>query len=139
MGLFSSYAHPSVTLATTGVMGLFYVLLTAWVIRWRFLERVAIGLPSNTESNLLRTARVHGNFSEYVPFSLFMMYLLESSGADRRGVATVGALLVVGRALHWKGLLVRRVPNVWRATGVFFTLFPLGGMGVWMLCRELSR
>ena len=48
--------------------------------------------------------RVHANFSEYVPLSLLLIYLVEASGAHPVLVHALGAVLLVARLSHAYGV-----------------------------------
>jgi uncharacterized membrane protein YecN with MAPEG domain len=54
----------------------------------------------------MRAIRAHGNFTEYVPFALFLMLLIELNGAPRMFMHAIGLTLLAGRFLHAYGILV---------------------------------
>jgi uncharacterized membrane protein YecN with MAPEG domain len=81
------------------LLGLFLSLRIAG-LRNKF--KVGIGTGKNTE--LALAVRVHGNFSEHVPFTLLGMALLEGIGGPTIMVHIIGALLILSRVLHAVGL-----------------------------------
>lgn len=53
---------------------------------------------------LLQKIRQHGNFIEWVPFTLLLMVLAEAQGTGAAWLHAAGALLVIGRIAHPFGL-----------------------------------
>ena len=93
---------PVVTLIVAGLHGLLLLALLQPIVRLRRGRKVGIGDGGDRE--LLRRIRVHANFVEYVPMLLVLLGLLELAGLDRRIVTALGAMLLVGRVLHARGL-----------------------------------
>ncbi|MDX2221839.1 MAG: MAPEG family protein [Rhodospirillaceae bacterium] len=119
-----------ITLATAGALGLVYLVLSARVIQGRFQHQVSLGDGGKQE--MLARIRTHGNFSEYVPFVLILLGLLELSGANRTVLAMAGGSLVAFRILHAIGI-PRKAPNPFRFLGVIGTFLLLLGGSVWAL------
>lgn len=91
-----------IVLLYTALLALMFVALSVRTLRMRRRLRIAIG-HGNDES-LLRAARVHANFAEYVPLSLLLIYFVEASGGGRVQVHLLGACLVIGRISHAFGV-----------------------------------
>ena len=84
------------------LLGLAYVLLSIRVIRTRRRNRIALGYGETQE--LVRAARVHGNFAEYVPLSLLLIYFLEISRAPSALIHGLCVVLLVSRGIHAYGV-----------------------------------
>lgn len=93
-------------LVTTAVLASFlalvFIKLSFDVIKLRRKNKVSLGAGGGDE--LDRAIRAHGNFAEYVPLGLFLLGALELNGAPLALVALLGALLVLGRYFHAKGI-----------------------------------
>lgn len=111
-----------------------YMVLSARVIGWRRERRVELGDAGDKQ--LLRRMRVHGNFAEYVPFTLLLMALAETMAPPYILLHIVGLLLIVGRGLHAYGL--SQTPQIlrYRVFGMVLTFFAMGIAG--MICFTLS-
>lgn len=111
-----------------------YLVLSARVIGWRRERRVELGDAGDAQ--LLRRMRVHANFAEYVPLALILMALAETMSPPDVLVHIVGAVLVVGRALHAYGL--SQTPHIlrFRVYGMVLTFFAIGIAA--MICFTLS-
>jgi uncharacterized membrane protein YecN with MAPEG domain len=67
------------------------------------LEKVGIGHGGSHE--LRRAIRAHANFSEYVPFALLMLFLLEMSAMfPPAAIWSLGVALFASRLLHAIGM-----------------------------------
>ena len=70
---------------------------------------------------MLRAMRVHANFAEYVPLSLFLIYLVEASGVNLLIVHALGVALVVARLSHAYGVSQVRENFKFRVFGMAST------------------
>ena len=115
--------HTSIYAALSG-------LLLAWLalqaIKARRANKVKLGDGGNFE--LQSAIRAHGNFSEYMPITLILLFLLEYNGAPTLVIHAVGATFLVGRWIHAQGLLQDNLRK--RVTGMGFTLNILIGLAV---------
>ena len=91
---------PKVTYLYAGILGIFYFLLSANVIRLRTQLKVGIGHDNNPECPLFRAVRIHANFNEFVPFILLLMMMDEMTGRSSMFVHTFGVALIVSRVSH---------------------------------------
>jgi uncharacterized protein len=80
-----------------GLLAVFYVALSAYVIKARFQHKVSLG--DGGVPVLTARIRAHANFAEYVPFALILMLFVEDSGADMF-VHVLGIMLIAGRLFH---------------------------------------
>ena len=84
------------------LFGLLFVFLSIRVIKQRVKNQVAIGDGQHPE--LMRTMRVHGNFAEYVPFALLIMFFLETQTNHSVFIHVLGLALLAGRLIHAYGV-----------------------------------
>jgi uncharacterized membrane protein YecN with MAPEG domain len=113
-----------VTATFASFLALMFIKLSFAVIGFRRKNRVSIGAGGVDE--LERAIRAHGNFAEYVPLGLFLIGALELNGAPQALVAILGALLVLGRYFHAKGINEAPPEFANRVKGMKLTFAALG-------------
>jgi len=85
-----------------GLLGLLAVSLTVSVGRLRMTKKIYLGDGGDPE--MLKAIRAHGNFMEYVPLCLVLIYFV----SDFYGfwpVAIISLALLLSRVLHAGGIL----------------------------------
>ena len=85
-----------------GLLGLLAVSLTASVGRMRMQKKIHLG--DGGDPDMLAAIRAHGNFMEYVPLCLVLIYFV----SDFYGywpTAIMSVVLLLSRVLHAGGLL----------------------------------
>lgn len=118
----------------TACLALFFLVLSFRVIAlrgnpmFRFMKFGYAG-----ELALERAVRAHGNFSEYTPLMLLMVFLLERAGADSLWLHLLAGAFLLGRVLHGIGLGFLEHSPPLRIAGTSLTLFPLLGAAVLLL------
>jgi uncharacterized protein len=85
-----------------GLLGLLAVTLTVSVGRMRMQKKIYLG--DGGDSEMLAAIRAHGNFMEYVPLCLLLIYI-ESDFYSFWYVAVLSLVLLLSRVLHAGGLL----------------------------------
>jgi uncharacterized membrane protein YecN with MAPEG domain len=95
--------HLSITGFYAGILALLFIGLTINVIRLRLKLKVGIG--DGEQPILAKAIRVHGNFAEYVPITLFLLGCYELNGGNVLWLHVLGASLFIGRVLHVIGLI----------------------------------
>lgn len=120
-----------VTYIYIGIMALIFVGLSFNVILRRVKNKTLFG--DSGDQNLLHAVRVHGNFAEYVPFILLMMFLYESTGGSRYLIHTYGILLIASRALHAWGLMYNKVPG--RLAGTVIVMLLMVMLGIMLIVK----
>jgi uncharacterized membrane protein YecN with MAPEG domain len=90
---------PAATVLFASLLTLLYLYLTREVIRRRRAYRVAYGSPED-HPDLQRAIRAHGNFQEYTPLFLIMLYLLETSTGMTWLCYVFGLIFFCGRLSH---------------------------------------
>lgn len=101
------------------ILALIYVGLSLYVVRGRWQHRVALG--HGADSVLERRVRMHGNFAEYVPIALILLFMLDVAKLPPLGIHILGIMLVAGRVLHLSGLHAAPVSKR-RLVGMVLTL-----------------
>ena len=89
---------PTVTLFYAAIIAIWLVVLSARVIVYRRGNRVEIG--SDQSRTLDFRIRAQGNLTEYAPFALLLLAMLELHGLPVWGAHLLGLLLLAGRILH---------------------------------------
>lgn len=108
-----------ITSLYAAILALIYVFLSVRIIGLRRSLRISIGDGNNPM--VTRAIRMHGNFSEYVPLALILMFLIESISDYRRLVEVLGIVLVVGRVSHAYGLRTAEADFRLRVGGMAMT------------------
>jgi hypothetical protein len=91
-----------VTAITASLLVPIYIALAFGVIKKRHQHRVAVGSGNNPD---LETAiRAHGNFGEYVPFTLLLLLIAEINGSPAWLLAVVAIMLIGGRLVHARAI-----------------------------------
>ena len=102
----------------------------AWLalqaIKARRANKIKLGDGGNFE--LQSAIRAHGNFSEYMPITLILLFLLEYNDMSPWVIHAIGIAFLVGRWIHAQGLLKDNLRK--RVTGMGFTLNILIGLAV---------
>lgn len=101
------------------LLGLIFIVLSILTIRQRRKASVALGDAGH--AGLQRAIRVHANFSEYVPISLLLIYLIETTYALPTLVHLLGISLLIGRLSHAYGVSQAKEDFRFRATGILLT------------------
>jgi uncharacterized membrane protein YecN with MAPEG domain len=111
-----------VTLATAGILGLIYVVLSARVVMARRDTKVEIGDGGGKPetAGLQVRVRSHANFAEYVPIALLLLGGCELAGGAHWLMVFLAIMLIAGRILHPLGMS-KPAPNGYRAGGAMLT------------------
>jgi uncharacterized protein len=123
------------TILYASILGLMYLYLSAEVTKLRVKHEVYLGHGKHLD--LLKAIRIHGNFAEYVPFILFLLFLSELLGGRGWLLYTLGGLLVVGRILHIIGLRITDGPSLYRFFGIMLTWSVLLILSIFCLISAL--
>jgi uncharacterized protein len=91
-----------VTPIIASILTMVFLQLSFAVIRLRRKNKVGLGTGGHDE--LERAIRAQGNFAEYVPMALILLFLFEFNGAPLWLVGILGASLIIGRVMHAKGI-----------------------------------
>ena len=131
--------HLPILAPYAAVLGILYLLLSIRVIRQRGSSKVSLG--HGKSDGLLRAARAHGNFAEYVPFALLLIWLTELAGFSHSLVSTLCLLLVAGRVMHVYGILIaEKSDNMrYRIGGMMLTFTVLGLSALLLLFHTVQH
>lgn len=108
-----------ITILYASLLAILFVILSIRTIRLR--RRLKIGLGDVGNSQLFRAMRTHSNFSEYVPFSLILIFLVESKIAHPLFIHALGCALFAGRILHSYGVSQNKENFKFRVSGMILT------------------
>ncbi len=124
---------------TSALLGLFFVFLSYNVIRHRLRAQVVLG--DNDDSLLRYSIRAHGNFAEYVPFALLLLFL------DYQVMMPVWLMIVlclgllIGRALHAMSLLKYEPKDAsfvrFRVNGIMLTFIVISVASLYLIAQLL--
>lgn len=117
-----------ISLYYAAALGFLLVLLTYNVLHFRVKAAISSADDDNAKGDQI--ARVHANFTEYVPTGLALLMLLEWSGAPALMVHFGGALFTVARYLHAWGYTTNPYASFGRIVGIQSTLLALSYMVV---------
>lgn len=105
------------------ILALVFITLSIRTIILRGRHEVALG-HGNAEE-LLRAIRVHGNFAEYVPLALLLIWMLESIGGSIWLIHGLAILLLTGRLIHAYGVMQTDENLKFRVVGMVMTFTTL--------------
>lgn len=88
-----------VTPLYAGLLALWYLVLSIWVIKGRG-GKDGPSLGDGGSQEMARRIRGHANFAEYVPLILLLAGFSELSGAPAWLLHVIGLALLIGRLLH---------------------------------------
>lgn len=108
-----------ISMLYAAILAIIYVGLSAYVVRGRWQHRTALG--HGPDAVLERRIRMHGNFAEYVPIALILLYMIEESGILPVYVHILGMMLLTGRIIHLMALYSAAVSKK-RVIGMVLTL-----------------
>lgn len=123
--------QPSAALIYAGLHGLLLVFLSLWVLRYK------VRSGTRGAATAERMSRVQGNFLEYVPMALILLWLVELGGAPATLVHALGLTLFAARLLHAWGLGSTAAANYPRMIGALLTFLVLAMLGVTALYLSL--
>jgi uncharacterized membrane protein YecN with MAPEG domain len=101
------------------LLAILFIILSIRTIRMRRSLKIAIG--DSGSPAMLRAMRVHSNFAEYVPLTLFLVALVEVGSASSWVVHALGSLLLVGRLSHAYGVSQTTEVFAFRVSGMAMT------------------
>jgi hypothetical protein len=111
-----------ITFLYASILGLLLVFLSMQV---SYANVNAAKLPEWKPKTVFR---VQGNFIEYVPMAVALLYLLEESSAPAAWIHGLGAMLVIARFAHAWGLSTNPGATYARLFGAQMTFFLLSIM-----------
>jgi uncharacterized protein len=116
------------------ILALIFVGLCLRVVAMRAQLKVAIG--DGGDLALRRAARVQGNFAEYVPFALLLIFFVETSALPALVVHGLAICLLVGRVVHAYGLSHMKENLALRLVGMILTFTSLIGAALTLINKH---
>lgn len=119
-------------LSITPLFVLLFVVMNIVIVMPIGPHRNKVGVPLwGGENKLDRLVRGHGNFIEFVPLFLVALATAEYLGTTDIALWAGGLLMLVGRLVHYVGMVALKNPIPARLVG---TLLSLTSMAVLALC-----
>lgn len=109
-----------------GLCGLLMAWLALQAIKERRSNKVKLGDGGNFQ--LQSAIRAHGNFAEYMPITIILLFLLEYNGMHYLVIHVIGIAFLAGRWTHAQGLLKDNLRK--RVMGMGFTLNIIIGLAI---------
>ncbi|PCJ45002.1 MAG: glutathione S-transferase [Moraxellaceae bacterium] len=119
----------SITPIYVAILGLLFLPITIRVTLYRIKSRISLGTGDDLE--MLTRMRGQANFIETVPMAIFLLIVMEVLGASNIWLHALGLTLVLGRIVHYLGL-INVVPLVFRVIGIGATLLTIFLGSVWI-------
>ena len=114
-----------VTALYAALLALLLFILSIRVIGLRGNPAFAFIAQSRGDDELLQRAiRAHGNFTEYVPTMLILLYFLETSGLSAGLLHAFAGAFLLGRMVHGVCMGFMRSAMLLRGGGTALTLMP---------------
>jgi uncharacterized membrane protein YecN with MAPEG domain len=128
----------SITLFYASIFGLLFVILSIRTILARRRSGISLWLSDHTEDSLTKKARVHANFSEYIPLSLILMLLAEDRNLHFMILHCIGISLLIGRLFHIYWIDRIQQNFTFRVVGMALTLTTLTFLSFYLLLSSLG-
>jgi uncharacterized membrane protein YecN with MAPEG domain len=106
------------------IFALLYIVLSLRIVKLRQNAKALFG--NGDDERLSRAIRVHGNFSEYVPFALVLIYFLEISTHNALLTHIAAVALLLARLSHAYGFSQINENLRYRAFGMSVTMSVIG-------------
>lgn len=117
-----------ITLTIAGAAAILNLWLGWRVGQRRMSEKVSIGDGGN-EAVICRM-RAHANYTEYTPFVLILIGLIELAAGSSFWLWGVSVAYILARIAHAFGM-DRPAPNPFRMAGILVTMLVLAGLGLY--------
>jgi uncharacterized membrane protein YecN with MAPEG domain len=117
------------------ILAFIFMFLSVRTLRLRRKFKIAVGDSGNPE--MLRAVRAHGNFAEYVPLTLLLIYFVEQAQAQPWIVYALGSVLTLGRVSHSYGISQLNETLFFRVFGMACTLNTMGFSALYLIFSRL--
>ncbi len=117
------------------ILGLIFTFLSFRTVRLRQKFRTSLG--DGQQPLLQRAIRVHGNFSEYVPFTLLLIYFVETQTANNLLVHFLCIGLLIARTSHAYGVSQVEEKLRFRIFGMFTTGLIISISSILLLTKRI--
>ena len=124
----------SITPVYAAILGLLFFVLCVRTLRLRRALRIPIG--DANDQHMLRAMRVHSNFTEYTPYALLLIFMLELGGGHNWLIHGLCICLLVGRLSHAFGVSKSSENYRYRVFGMALTFTALIGAAANLLMNS---
>ena len=129
-----------ITALYASLLAILLFILSIRVIGLRGNPAFAFIAQGKDDDELLqRVVRAHGNFTEYVPTMLILLYFLESSGVAGAKLHALAGAFFLGRVMHGICMGFMRSNMPLRVGGTALTLLPLAAAAVALLMQVFQQ
>lgn len=128
--------HTPITAFYAGLLGILFFYFSVLVVKGRFSKKISLG--DGGDHHFQQVIRAHGNFSEYTPIVLILLFIAEVNLSESIYLHLAGIALLSGRFLHAFGLRRHSGSSWQRVFGMLLTftsLITLSVMNILILYR----
>lgn len=116
-----------ITLCAAAAAALLNILLAMRCGRARMKAKVSVG--DGGDAWLIKRMRAHANYTEFTPFALILILVLELTGRGGPVLAASAAIYILARILHMFGMEPDE-PSKMRMFGILGTMLLLLGWSI---------
>jgi uncharacterized protein len=120
-----------ITLTAAGAAAIINIWLAIRVGQKRVSNKVSIG--DGGHPPLIARMRAHANFSEYTPYVLILIALIEMATGTTTWLWIVTGIYLLARVAHGIGMDVVDGQSKLRGLGILATMLILAGLGIYAL------
>jgi uncharacterized membrane protein YecN with MAPEG domain len=128
--------HTPITAFYAGLLGILFFYFSVLVVKGRFSKKIPLG--DGGDHHFKQVIRAHGNFSEYTPIVLILLFIAEVNLSHPILLNMAGIALLFGRFIHAFGLRRHTGASWQRVSGMLLTfasLITLSVMNLFILYR----
>ena len=115
--------HTPITAFYAGLLGILFFYFSVLVVKGRFTKKISLG--DGGDHHLQQMIRAHGNFSEYTPIVLILLFIAEINLSNSIILHLAGTALLSGRFIHAFGLRRHSGISWQRISGMLLTFASL--------------
>ena len=109
----------AITPIYAALVGFIFLALSVNVVRARIKHRVSVG--DGGEKLVIKAMRAQANCAEYAPITLLLIAMAELQGGPAWLIHLLGALILIGRAIHAYGFGITPQIVPLRKNGMYLT------------------
>jgi len=128
--------HTPITAFYAGLLGILFFYFSALVVKGRLSKQIPLG--DGGDHHFQQLIRAHGNFTEYTPIVLILLFIAEVNLSNPVALHLAGTALLSGRFIHAFGLRRHSGSSWQRVSGMLLTfasLITLSVMNILILYR----
>jgi uncharacterized membrane protein YecN with MAPEG domain len=120
--------HTPITAFYAGLLGILFFYFSVLVVKGRFSKKISLG--DGGDHHFQQVIRAHGNFSEYAPIVLILLFVAEVNLTNPIFLHLAGIALLLGRFLHAFGLRRHSGSSWQRVSGMLLTFASLLALSI---------